>query len=89
MKCKLVNENFKDNYTKKLLCSRGLLENELNSFYNPESSLVQSPQAFENINEGAALLLKHLHQSSNLALVVDSDVDGFTSSAIIYQYLKL
>ena len=89
MKCKLVNENFKDNYTKKLLCSRGLLENELNSFYNPESSLVQSPQAFENIAEGAALLSKHLNQLSNLALVVDSDVDGFTSSAIIYQYLKL
>ena len=89
MKCKLVNENFKDNYTKKLLCSRGLKEEELDFFFEPKPFLLQAPEALDNIGNGAILLSKHLNQGSNIALVVDSDVDGFTSAAIIYQYLKI
>ena len=87
MKCKLVNENFKENYTDKLLCSRGLKEEELEMFYNPTPSLLQSPHELLNIAIGANLLIKHLQLGSDIAIVVDSDVDGFTSAAIMWQYL--
>lgn len=88
MKCKLVNENFKSNYTDELLVSRGVQPSDLEKFYNPTSELLQEPENLDNIKEGAILLIKHLQNYGPMALVVDSDVDGYTSSAIIYQYLK-
>lgn len=88
MKCKLVNENYKSNYTDELLVSRGLSPNDLEKFYNPTSDLLQEPAALTNIANGANMLLKHIAEPTNIAIVVDSDVDGFTSSAILYQYIK-
>lgn len=88
MKCKLVNENFKSNYTNELLISRGLSQQDLEKFYTPTPDLLQEPENLDNIKEGADLLLKHVNDLSPIALIVDSDVDGYTSSAIMYQYLK-
>ena len=88
MKCKLVNENYKSNYTDELLVSRGLSPNDLEKFYNPTSDLLQEPTALTNIAKGVNMLLKHIAEPTNIAIVVDSDVDGFTSSAILYQYIK-
>lgn len=88
MKCKLVNENYKSNYTDELLVSRGLSPNDLEKFYNPTIELLQEPTALTNIANGVNMLLKHISEPNNIAIVVDSDVDGFTSSAILYQYIK-
>ena len=88
MKTKLVNENYKENYTDNLLINRGILADDLQKFYHPNVQLLQSPEAFKNIAQGLNLILKHISQQSNIAIVVDSDVDGFTSAAIIYQYLQ-
>lgn len=89
MKCKIVNENYKSNYTDKLLVSRGLSPDNLEKFYNPTIDLLQAPAALTNIAQGVNMLLKHIAEPSNIAIVVDSDVDGFTSSAILYQYIKM
>lgn len=89
MKTKLVNENFTANYLDNLLVARGLDTENLDYFYNvPDDSALSNPKLLDNINEGYVLLLEHIHMGSRIALVVDSDVDGFTSSAIIYQYIK-
>ena len=88
MKCKLVNENYRSNYTNELLISRGLLSKNLEKFYNPTIELLQEPTALKNIADGVNMLLKHISNFSSIAIVVDSDVDGFTSSAILYQYIK-
>lgn len=34
------------------------------------------------------MLLKHLHENSNILFLVDADCDGFTSSAILWLYIK-
>lgn len=88
MKCKLVNENYRSNYTNELLISRGLSSENLEKFYNPTIGLLQEPTALKNIADGVNMLLKHISNFSSIAIVVDSDVDGFTSSAILYQYIK-
>ena len=88
MKCKLVNENYRSNYTNELLISRGLSSENLEKFYNPTIELLQEPTALKNIADGVNMLLKHISNFSSIAIVVDSDVDGFTSSAILYQYIK-
>ena len=86
MKYKLVNENFKNNYGEQLLRSRGV--EDVSLFLNPDISCLQDPEALNNIEIGASLLDDVLVSKGRILLVVDSDCDGFTSAAIIYQYLK-
>ena len=89
MKTRLVNENFKENYLNNLLIARGLKENELDYFYNvPNDSELEGPILLDNAPEGAKLLFKTIDNDGNICIIVDSDVDGFTSAAIIYQYIK-
>lgn len=47
-----------------------------------------NPFLLDNMKEAVALLHKHISQNSQIFLVVDSDVDGYTSAAIIHSYIK-
>ena len=91
MKTKLVNKDIRENYTNELLMERGLSLEELNYFLNvPDDSALQSPLGLDYI-EQAGKLFEQMTAASNLdtiAVVVDSDVDGFTSAAIFIQYLR-
>ena len=80
--------NILHNYGEELLKSRGI--SDVYHFLHPtlEHSL-QSWSSFEGIQDAAKLVCKVIKEENpKFALVVDSDVDGFTSAAIIYQYLK-
>ena len=85
MKYRLVNENFKTNYGENLLHSRGV--EDVNLFLNPTSECIQDPINLRNIHEGATLLINTIDTNGKILIVVDSDTDGFTSAAIIYQYI--
>ena len=85
MKYRLVNENFKSNYGENLLHSRGV--EDVNLFLNPTSECIQDPINLSNIHEGAMLLINVINTNGRILIVVDSDTDGFTSAAIIYQYI--
>lgn len=91
MKTKLVNKEIKDNYTIELLKERGLNEEEINYFLNvPDDSYLEDPILLDNIDRAANLFEQMIsaHPTQTITVVVDSDVDGFTSSAIFIQYLK-
>ena len=91
MRTKLVNKDIRQNYTEELLKERGVNEEYLPYFLGqPDSSLLQDPRAFDNIHEGYQMFkeILLLNPNQRILLVVDSDVDGFTSSAIMYSYLK-
>ena len=34
------------------------------------------------------MLLRHLHESNNILFIIDADADGFTSSAVLWLYIK-
>jgi single-stranded DNA-specific DHH superfamily exonuclease len=87
MKINLVNENFRENYLANLLATRGVYD--IKEFINPSVFHLSNPRLFTNINAGCNLLddITYNHQSKIL-IVVDSDVDGFTSGAIVYSYIK-
>lgn len=53
-----------------------------------EKSL-NDPRKLDNIEEAAIVFLNHLHSNSKIYVQVDSDVDGYTSSAILYNYVYL
>ena len=86
MKVKLVNENFRDNYGIKLLQSKGI--QDVDKYINPTKECLQNPTDLDNIENGAKLLKNAIEKEWNILLIIDSDNDGFTSAAIIYQYIK-
>ena len=86
MKTKLINENFKSDYTANLLRSRGV--SDVEAYYEPSADALQDPRDLENIGEAAALLEATLDRGEHILIVVDSDNDGFTSATIMYNYIK-
>lgn len=87
MKVNLVNENFQSDYLKNLLAARGVTD--IDKYINPNPDCLIDPSRFSNIEMGY-LLFKDILQKedSNILLIVDCDVDGFTSAAIMYLYIK-
>lgn len=87
MKVNLVNENYTQEYLSNLLKARGVTD--LNKYLHPDISCLNDPLNLDNIKQGAAWLEETLNkENSHILLVVDCDVDGFTSSAIMYNYIK-
>ena len=91
MKAKLVNKDIRENYTNELLMERGLSPEELEYFLNvPDDSVLQNPINLDNIEQAGALFefMTIATNMETVTIVVDSDVDGFTSAAIFIQYLR-
>ena len=91
MKTKLVNKDIRENYTNELLMERGLSPEELQYFLDvPDSSALQNPLGLDYIEQAGSMFeeMIRLPENENIAVVVDSDVDGFTSAAIFIQYLR-
>lgn len=87
MKVNLVNENYTENYLSNLLTARGI--KDINKYICPDSTCLYDPSLFDNIREGAVLLKETIDKENSLILIiVDCDVDGFTSAAIMWQYIK-
>lgn len=61
---------------------------DINSFLNPTIKNTESELLFNNIEKARDVLVEHIEKNSVIDLVVDCDVDGNTSGANIYQYIK-
>lgn len=86
MKCKLINNDIKSNYGIELFKQRGVTNIE--DFLRPTDKNIQSPEFLDNMRAGVDLIKKTYQNNERILIVVDSDVDGFTSASIIYLYLK-
>lgn len=61
---------------------------DIKSFLNPTVENTESELLFNNIEKARDVLIKHIENNNKIDLVVDCDVDGNTSGAVIYQYIK-
>ena len=86
MKIKLVNDNITSDYTKNLLRSRGV--DNVDEFLLPSEKNLQSWEDLDNIKLGVDLVKNTINDKKPYAILIDPDNDGFTSFAILYQYLK-
>ena len=86
MKIKLVNDNITSDYTKNLLRSRGV--DNVDEFLLPSEKNLQSWEDLDNIKLGVDLVKNTINDKKSYAILIDPDNDGFTSFAILYQYLK-
>ena len=69
-----------------ILKDRGV--NDIYNFCNPSADCELNPYSLKNIERAADMLLQHLRRGSRILYVVDADCDGFTSSAILWLYVK-
>lgn len=86
MKVRIVNPNFESDYVCSLLAARGIADPY--EYMQPSGQHILPPSCLDNVGAGAELLLKTLKAHGRILLVVDSDCDGYCSSAIIYRYIK-
>ena len=62
----------------------------INSFLKPtlDDSVIEDPLLFDNINLASDIIIDAVKNKKKFALIVDCDADGFTSSSVMYRYLK-
>ena len=75
-----------DKALKELLQDRGV--QDIEQFMNPSMLCENDPYQLKNIDAAAERLLYHLREKHKILFVVDADCDGFTSSAILWLYIK-
>lgn len=68
--------------------NRGIPVDEIEHYKNVSIEDTYSPTLLENIREGVCLLAKHIGQKNKVGILVDCDADGFTSSALLTNYLN-
>lgn len=69
-----------------ILSDRGVTD--IKSFIKPSKECELNPYNLDNIEIAADLLLNHLRKNSSICFIVDADCDGFTSSSILWLYIK-
>ena len=74
------------NYAEEFFVSRGIEDKD--NFINPTKNNLLDPFLLDNMAEGVSLLINHLQNNSKILIIIDSDEDGFTSSAMLWLYLK-
>ena len=68
-----------------LLQQRGVANPQ--GLLNLDPSCIHDGMLFNNMKWGLELLAWHVNNGSRIHIIIDSDVDGFTSAALMYQYL--
>ena len=58
------------------------------TYMNLDDSCLNSPWMLDNIEDAVLLLNEHILKKSTISILVDCDVDGFTSASMMFQYLK-
>lgn len=74
--------NLRDNILKRA----GIQDKE--AYLNPSKSFLQSPHNYTMMARSASILDVHVVAGSKIGILVDCDVDGYTSAAIIYKMLR-
>lgn len=75
-----------DKALKEILQDRGVTDIE--NFMNPSAACELNPHKLTNIEKAADCLLEHLRANHDILFVVDCDADGYTSSSILWLYIK-
>ena len=79
----LIGENDILNPREQILKNRGVTEELL----NVGEEAVEDYEHYDNIIEGCELLMKHIEEGNKILIIIDSDVDGITSSSLLINYI--
>lgn len=83
---KPINENY--TALEQVLTNRGIQFNDIPHYLSVSEKDNLSPLLLNNIERAAQLIIKHISDENSLIYVqVDSDCDGYTSSALLLNYI--
>ena len=71
-----------------VLFNRGINPKDIDHFKYPSVNDLVDPEKLEHIKDGVAMLISHIERNDKIFIQVDSDCDGYTSSAILINYLN-
>ena len=71
-----------------VLVNRGIALEDIEHFRYPSEKDMIEPSQLVNMREGAQLLISHIEQNNKIFIQVDADCDGYTSAAILINYLN-
>lgn len=70
----------------RIFASRGIVPEAINHYLNTTDRDINDPLLLNNMERGAKMFIEHLAKDHKIFIQVDSDVDGFTSAAILINY---
>lgn len=70
------------------MTNRGINLENINHYLNTTDGDILNPSIIANVREGAKMLISHIHRGDKVLIQIDSDADGFTSSALLINYLN-
>lgn len=88
MKYELIKTNQMLNNLETIFYNRGIMPNDIWHYINASKDDINNPLLLKNMEEGSALLVKHIRNYSKIGVLCDCDCDGFTSAALIINYLN-
>ena len=90
MKYELINKPNKNfSAVQQILYNRGIAEDEILHYVNLSDQDINSPLLLgeQNLKQGLTLILNTIKQDANAVIIVDCDCDGYTSAALLINYL--
>lgn len=73
-----------------LLVGRGVTIEEAETFLNPRiKHFLPDPSIFKDLDVAVSRIIRALQENEKIAIFGDYDVDGATSSALLYRYLSI
>ena len=90
MKYELINKiNPSYNAKQQILFNRGIKEKDFNHYMNLTDDDINDPECFgeDILSKAAAQVMDAINWNQNICVIVDCDCDGYTSSAVLINYL--
>ena len=80
----------KDEYTvvERVFAARGMAPEDVQHYLNTTIDDILDPATIERIDEGVKMLISHIAQEDKIFIQVDSDCDGYTSAALLINYIN-
>lgn len=75
-----------DNPKQTILLNRGI-EN-WKQYLNLSEDCTHDFNLLDNIDKAVSCFINHIENKSRIHIIVDSDVDGYTSASMVYRYIK-
>lgn len=82
-------KQFTTTVIERVLTNRGIKLEEIPHYLNTTDEDILDFNLIDNLKEGAQMLAKHINNNDDIYLIVDCDADGFTSAALLMNYLNL
>ena len=70
-----------------MLINRGIVPQNIQHYLHTTDEDILAPNLINNIDIGVKMLISHIAQNDKVLIIVDCDADGYTSAAILINYL--